>query len=420
MGVQASVAVSEPQQSERQFHSASLLYTAHKLQALRDKALEQIVKQFVWREDDTLLVRAGEASANGQYSASWGRDMIRVLLGLQALPKDFSSPCIDFKSHEKLFLSEVIDSLWRGLFGILQKYESVMDEVIKQPTAYSNEFCISPRVDPETLGRIEGKWSNTQEPQWLGELLIYSAPWLVSLSRRRDPEVQKYSCLYQKAAQYLVAIGCFEKPFANGWEEEPKIYTTNLAASLGGLEAARKRRVPGLSEAIGKGRRKLEERLLPLRETDNRDVDLAQLWIRRYDVVTDSTMDRIVPQAIAALGTVNGVPRVMGLTRYFGDWYQGLDGTSDKNRHPSTAENGEWFMGLLELAGYFATKPGAAEEYAKWLGKAISIFETYDKAYEQFVPIFANGAQAYNPQNIVFIPRNPLTWPAGGVLEVLK
>ncbi|MCH7851110.1 MAG: hypothetical protein IH845_05700, partial [Nanoarchaeota archaeon] len=113
--------------------------------------------------------------------------------------------------------------------------KTIVVVIIANPNLYGNEFCVPPRIVPETLGIIDPntdknillEWTNQQEPQWLGEMLFKSTSWGDVLRDNLD--------LYEKSALYLVAIDCFRKNFSNMWEARPlDVYTSNVAASVTG------------------------------------------------------------------------------------------------------------------------------------------------------------------------------------------
>lgn len=375
-------------------HSASSLYSESRIKELRTSALEHILSLTVWHEDGTALVRASDGSDNPQYRNAWFRDNMRIIRGLKAAGEE-----------------DIADSVWKGLFKTLQKYEDLMGDVIANPRNYSNDHCIPPRVVPETLERVPGVWTNVQEPQWLGELLFESATWLQNLIGNKDTKANTYMRLYRKATAYLLAIECFDRPVSNAWEQNPlDVYTSNIAASLAGLKTAKRLGVGVPNHTIEYGEKKLEERLNPLRESPTRGLDLSLFWlVNIYDVVPEDMKDGIVSQLIEGLGTKNGVQLRFGFPRYGGDVYYGLDDSSHNTLHSHSVPESPWPMAFTSLALHFASRPEKHEEYAHALEKAVNL-RVNGKSVEQYVPN-SNGA---------YIPRNPLAWADAQLLEALK
>ena len=144
--------------------SASSPNSESTLKEVRETAVEHLLSLRVSNDDGTELFRASDGSDNLQYRNAWFRDNIHVIRGLMAVG-----------------YSSLVDKIWSGLFETLRKYENVMDNIISDPSSYSNNNCLPPRVVPETLERVPGDWTDNQEPQWLGELLFESATWISGL-----------------------------------------------------------------------------------------------------------------------------------------------------------------------------------------------------------------------------------------------
>ncbi|MCH8004307.1 MAG: hypothetical protein IH934_06795 [Nanoarchaeota archaeon] len=372
-------------------HSVSSPNSESTLEELRESALEHLLSLRVFRDDGTALFRASDGSDNLQYRNAWFRDNIHVIRGLMAIGY-FS----------------LVDKIWSGLFETLRKYENVMDNIISDPSSYSNNNCLPPRVVPETLERVPGDWTDTQEPQWLGELLSESAAWISGL--RDETKANTYRRLYSKSAEYLIAIGCFDGLFSNAWEEEPlDVYTSNIAASLTGLKTAKQSGVFVPNHIIEYGEKKLEERLNPLCESSTRNLDLSLFWlVNVYNVVSKDMGDKIVSQLINGLGTQDVIQLDLGRPRYDGDVYPGLDDPDHNSLPPHSVPEGLWTMYWTSLARYYASRQ-QQEPYANALETAINL-RVDGKSVEQYV-LNSKG---------IYEPRNPLAWADAQLLEALK
>lgn len=351
---------------------------------------------------DIALVRASDGKDNPQYIYAWFRDNLRVIDGLLALAEKFPNLRKD--------VSDLAQKIQRGLFEGLRKYESVMDAIIADPSKYNNEFCVPPRIVPETLGIVDpdtGKnillgWTNQQEPQWLGELLHKSVSW--------GDVLRDNFGLCEKAALYLVAIDCFRKNFSNMWEDRPlDVYTSNVAASFLGLSTARILGVSIPDRYLEYGRELLNERIKNMRESPTRKYDLALFdLVNTYAVVPDELKDKFVTELILGLETLNGVRPELGLPRFGRDIYRGLDEPEHNTKTNTEANPSYWTLGIIEQADYYG-REGVRDKYVRSLVGTINL-RVNGKMPEQYS----------QDEKGIYVPRNPLPMAEGRFLVALS
>lgn len=387
--------------------SAILLYPEDRLKELRNSALEHILSLTVFHEDGTALVRASDGSDNPEYVYAWFRDNTRIMSGLMSAR-----------------IYDLADRIWHGMFKVLLKYEFIMDEVIGDPKSYSNDHCLPPRVDPISLGSSMYGWTNQQEPQWLSEFLVLSENRIQYLFKIDDARAPDYLRLYRKSVDYLMAIGSFDNKFSNAWEQLPlDIYTSNIAATLIGFNSAQRFLGSVVPQRIlSHGQELLEQRLAPLRESDDRRYDMTLFWLSHpYNLFTQEIRNSIVKQLIEYIGSNGEQPLSHGLPRYFGDVYYGLDDYQQCTRPPFSVPEAQWTKGFTLLAKHYASSAEAL--HAKGFASSRELEVGYAFLIERAVNVRVNGKSVelyVSNGNGTFTPRNPLAWADVQLLEALK
>jgi phosphorylase kinase alpha/beta subunit len=262
------------------------------------------------------------ASPHGHYQAFWLRDIMYC-----SIAKEYMG---DFDSVKKSF--------WLML-DIFDKYGDKIDTCIdNKPTAKHNFLHARYRV--HTLEEFPDEWGHNQ-------LDIFGL-FLYKIGNLRMKGIQVLRNLrdvkrVQDIVWYLYSIRWYEAPDYGVWEEGPELHSSSIGAVLAGLMSVRNHvdevRVPARFIELGQ---EALRKILP-KESDSRQLDMAQLsLIWPYKVLEPETRDRVLYNIEASLVRENGV------IRYPRDCYYSADySRADGNE-------AQWPMGLAWIAIIYA------------------------------------------------------------------